>query len=173
MVYPLFLVLSGIVIIILLFFVERAFRKITELEHTLAEERRKRSMPMLTLEVNTEDDYGVFLINDSYCYAKNINVDDLDVTVDYGFKKHITLKFDPLEMLKPNGRVKMDYRVFDGEYDTSVTDAKNILNHIPDTPIEMHLRYENIEGGPFTSTIIPEGDQYVIKEVKAVDEESR
>ncbi|MCK5012683.1 MAG: hypothetical protein KAS66_02600 [Candidatus Omnitrophica bacterium] len=173
MVYPLFLVLASIVIIVLIFFLERAFRKITELEHTLTEERRKRSMPMLTLEVNTDTDYGVFLINDSYCYAKNIQITDLDVIVDYGFKKHITLKFDPLEMLKPNGKIKMNYRVFDGDYDTTVNDAKNILNHIPDTPIEMHLRYENIEGGPFTSTIIPENDQYVVKEVTAIDEESR
>lgn len=171
MVYPIFLVIEAIVIIVCIYFLERAFRKINELEHTLAEERRKRSMPLLTMEVNTENDYGVFLINDSYCYAKNINVYDLDVVVDYGFKKHITLKFDPLEMLKPNGRIKLNYRVFDGEYDTTSTDAKNILNHFPDSPIEMRLRYENIEGGPFSATIIPEDDQYVVKEVTPLSED--
>ena len=168
MVYPMFLIIASIVIIVLLFFLERAFRKISELEHALAEEKRKRSMPFLTLDVNTENDYGVFLINDSYCYAKNIQISDLDVVVDYGFKKHILLKFDPLEMLKPNGRSKLDYRVFDGDYDTTSSDAKNILNHFPDAPIEMHLRYENIEGDPFASTIIPEKDQYAVREVTAL-----
>ena len=173
MVYPLFLIVAGIVIIILLFFLERAFHKIAELEHTLAEEKRKRSMPLLTLEVNTDDDYGMFLINDSYCYAKNIRAGDLDVVVDYGFKKHITLKFDALEILKPNGRSRLNYRVFDGEYDTTMTDSKNILNHFPDAPIEMHLRYENIEGDPFTSTIIPENGQYVVREVTPIQKTSR
>ena len=173
MLYLVFLVITSIIIIILIFVIERAFRKIKELEHTLAEEKRKRSMPLLTLEVNTDDDYGIFLINDSYCYAKNITISNLDVVVDYGFKKHITLKFESLEMLKPNGQSKINYRVFDGDYDTTVNDAKNILNHFPDAPIEMHLHYENIEGAQFTSTIIPEKDQYVVKDVTPLNEESR
>ena len=173
MLYLVFLIVASIVIIVLIAFLEKASRKIKELEHTLAEEKRKRSMPLLTLEVNTDDNYGVFLINDSYCYAKNININDLDVIVDYGFKKHITLKFAPLEMLKPNGKSKLDYRVFDDAYDTTSSDAKNILNHFPDAPIEMHLRYENIEGGAFSSIIIPENDQYVVKEVIPLQEESR
>ncbi|MCK5083040.1 MAG: hypothetical protein KAR31_09065 [Candidatus Omnitrophica bacterium] len=173
MVYPLFLIIASIVIVILLFFLERAFHKITELEHILADERRKRSMPILTLEVNTDNDYGLFLINDSYCYAKNIQVSDLDVVVDYGFKKHITLKFDALEMLKPNGRSQLNYRVFDGDYDTTATDTKNILNHFPDAPISMNMRYENIESELFSSTIIPEKDQYIVKEVISLHEKSR
>ena len=168
MVYKVLFVIADIIIIVFIFVIMKMLRKIRELEHTLAEERRKRSMPLLTLEVNTDDDYGVFLINDSYCYAKSINISDLDVVVDYGFKKHITLKFDPLEMLKPNGRSQLNYRVFDGDYDTTSTDAKNILNHFPDAPIEMHLRYANIEGDSFTSTIIPEKDQYVVREVTAL-----
>jgi hypothetical protein len=92
-------------------------------------------------------------------------MDDLDVTVDYGFKKHITLKFSPLEVLKPNGRIRLSYRVFDGQYDVTATDALNILNHFSDSPIEMHLRYENIEGSPFAATITSEKNQYIIKEV--------
>jgi hypothetical protein len=169
MLYLVFLIIASIVIIVLISFLEKASRKIKELEDTLEEEKRKRSMPLLTLEVNTDSDYGIFLINDSYCYAKNINIIDLDVVVDYGFKKHITLKFDQVEMLKPNGRSKMNYRVFDGEYDTTTSDSVNILNHFPDAPIEVRLRYENIEGGAFTSTIVPdENGQYAVKEVTSI-----
>ena len=169
--YQMLFLLENLIIITLIFVVIGAIRKIRELQNTLVEEKRKRSMPMLTLEVNTDDDYGIFLINDSYCYARNINIDNLDVIVDYGFKKHITLKFDPLEMLKPNGRSKLNYRVFDDEYETTASDAKNILNHFSDAPIEIHLRYENLEGGPFASTIIPDKDQYVVKEVTSLEEE--
>ncbi len=168
--YTILFLVKDLVIVVLIFTFIGALRKISELKQALAEEKRKRSMPLLTLEVNTTDDFGVFLINDSYCYARNININDLDVIVDYGFKKHITLKFDPLDMLKPNGRTKLNYRVFDGEYDTSSTDAKNILNHFSDAPIEMHLRYENLEGGPFSSVIVPDKDQYVVKEVVALEE---
>lgn len=168
MTYLYFLIVASISIIIILYFLEKAHREIKELKRTLADERRKRSMPILTLDVDTEIEFGIFLINDSYCYAKNITVKDLDVIVDYGFKKHITLKFDPLDMLKPNGRSRLNYRVFDGDYDTTSTDAKNILNHFSDAPIEIHLNYENIEGGSFAATIVPEENKYIVKEVSPV-----
>jgi hypothetical protein len=168
MVYPIFLVVSGVIIIVLLFFLERAFRKINELERILEDERRKSSMPRLTLEVKTDSDYGIFVINDSYCYAKNITARDLDVILDYGFKKHITLKFDPLDMLKPNGRKKLNYRVFDGDYEASGSDAQNILNHFADAPLQLQLRYENIEGAPFTATILCEKGQYIVKKIAAL-----
>jgi len=168
MLYDAVYFIKDIVIILLLF-----ARKVRAVEQTLEEEKRKRSMPLITMEVDTDDDMGVFLINDSYCYAKNIDIEDLDVVVDYGFKKHITLKFKPLEFLKPSARTKLSYNVLDDGYDISNTDSLNILHHFTDAPIEMRLRYENIEGGPFTATIGSEKDQYVIKNVTPLQEESR
>ena len=56
----------------------------------MALEKRKRSMPLINIDVNTNEvGFGVFLINDSYCYAKNICIDDMDLVIDYGFKKHM------------------------------------------------------------------------------------
>ena len=149
-----------------------AIYKIRSLKQTLAQEKHKRSMPLLALEVNTEADRGVFLVNDSYCYARNIRLNDLDVTVDYGFKKHITLKFAPIDVLKPSAKVRLDYRIFDDKYDiTSSTDSLNILNHFSDAPIEMRLRYENIEGGPFAAVIGPERGHYITKEVTPLQQQ--
>jgi len=165
MLYDSLYLLKDIVIVLLLFAVFQIFRKMKALEETLEQEKRKRSMPLITMDVKTVDDFGVYLINDSYCYAKNIDIEDLDVVVDYGFKKHITLKFPSLDMLKPNARIKLNYRVFDGEYDITSTDSRNILNHFSDAPIEMRLRYKNIEDGPFAATIRSEKNHYVIKEV--------
>jgi len=170
MLYDTLYLLKDIVIVLLLFATFQSIRKVKALEKMLEEEKRKRTMPLINLEVNTSDDLGVFLINDSYCYAKNITVEDLDVVVDYGFKKHITLKFPPLDVLKPSARIKLDYNVFDGEYDITNTDSLNILNHFADAPIEMRLRYENIEGGPFTATIGTQKDKYVIKKVAPLKE---
>jgi len=121
--------IKDIIIVLLVLIVIGAFFKIRSLKKTLAIEKRKRTMPLITLEVNTDDDFGAFLLNDSYCYAKSIKVEDLDVVIDYGFKKHITLKFDPVEILKPNGRIKLNHRVFDGVYDISSSDDKNIFIH--------------------------------------------
>jgi len=165
MIYNSLFLLKDIVIVLLLFATFQMFRKVKALEATLEQEKRKRSMPLITMELNTTDDLGVFLLNDSYCYARNIKIEDLDVVIDYGFKKHITLKFDPLEMLKPSAKIKLNHRVFDDEYEITSTDSINVLNHFSDSPINMRLRYENIEGGPFAATIVPEKDKYVIKEV--------
>jgi len=173
MLYDALYFVKDIAIILLLFAVFQSIRKVKALEQTLKEEKRKRSMPLITMEVDVDNDKGVFLINDSYCYAKNINIEDLDVVVDYGFKKHITLKFEPLDILKPSARIKLSYNVLDDGYDITNTDSLNILNHFTDAPIEMRLRYENIEGGPFAATIGVEKDRYVIKDVTPLQEESR
>src|SRR3989338_2587025 len=146
--------LKDIIIVLLIFAIVMAMNKIRVLKETLAIEKRKQSMPLITMNVDTKNDIGVFLINDSYCYAKNINIEDMDVTVDYGFKKHLTLKFPPLEILKPGAQMKLNYRVFDEEYDVTATDSVNILNHFSDAPTEMRLRYQNIEGNPFTARIV-------------------
>ncbi len=173
MLYDTVYFMKDIAIVLLLFAVFQSIRKVKALEQTLEEEKRKRSMPLITMEVATDGDMGVFLINDSYCYAKNINIEDMDIVVDYGFKKHITLKFEPLEVLKPSARIKLSYNVFDDGYDTTKTDSLNILNHFTDAPIEMRLRYENIEGGPFAATIGSEKNQYVLKNVTPLQKESR
>jgi len=170
MLYDTVYFLKDIVIVLLLFAVFQYFRKVKTLEQTLEEEKRKRSMPLITMEVDTDKDMGVFLINDSYCYAKNINIEDMDIVVDYGFKKHITLKFKPLEILKPSARMKLSYNVIDDGYDITNTDSLNILNHFNDAPIEMRLKYQNIEGGPFAATIGTENDHYVIKNVAPLQE---
>jgi hypothetical protein len=173
MAYNILFLVKDLVIVLLIFSVMGLVWKIRELQRTLEVERRKRTTPLLTLEVNTGDDFGIFLINDSYCYARNIRIDDLDVTVDYGFKKLIRLKFDTMETLKPNGRTRLYYRVFDGEFDTTATDAKNILNHFQDAPVQMRLYFENLESAPFASTIISENGKYFVKEVLSLKEESR
>jgi len=161
--------MKDIIIVLLVFAVISAMMKIRTLKDTLEMEKRKRSMPLMALDVNTTNDMGVFLVNDSYCYAKNIDIQDMDVVVDYGFKKHITLKFPSVEMLKPSARARLDYRVFDGEYDITNTDSKNILNHFSDAPIEMRLRYRNIEDSPFEAVIGPERDHYITKEVTPLE----
>jgi len=173
MLYDTLYFLKDIVIALLLFATFLSYRKAKAIEQTLEEEKRKRSMPLITMEVDTDKDMGVYLINDSYCYAKNIDIEDMDVIVDYGFKKHITLKFKPLEVLKPSARIKLSYNVFDDDYDITSTDSLNILNHFTDAPLEMRLRYENIEGGPFAAIISSEKDQYVLKKVTPLEEKSR
>lgn len=163
--YDALFLIKDIIIALLIFGIVWAVLKIRTLKTALGQEKRKRSMPLISLEVNTDDDLGAFLINDSYCYAKNINIDNLNVVVDYGFKKNITLKFASLDLLKPNQRSKLSYRVFDDEYDVTTTDSLNILNHFSDAPVEMRLRYENIEGEPFAATITSIKNKYVIKNV--------
>ena len=161
--------LKDIVIAILIFTLVKTIAKIRTLKETLVQEKRKRSMPLVALEVNTTDDLGVYLINDSYCYAKNLTIKDLNVVIDYGFKKHLTLKFEPVDVLKPGKNIKLTYRVFDGEYDITETDSLNILNHFADSPLEIHLQYSNIEDSPFLARICLEKNQYVLKEVKPLN----
>jgi len=142
-----------------------AIFKIKQIKRLLAEEKRKRLFPLLMLEVDT-DEVAAYLMNDSYCYAKNVKIDDLNITVDYGFKKRLLLKFEPIDMIKPGQKMPLNYRVWDGAYDITSTDSRNLVYHFSDSNIEMHISYSNMEHAKFSTTISRDKDQYIVKEVK-------
>jgi len=145
-----------------------ASAKIRKLEEQLEEEKRKRTFPLLTFNVN-RDDLKVYLTNDSYCYARNITFDDMNITADLGFKKHLTVKFDPIDMLKPNQQVQLNYNISDGEYDLTDQSPDSVVLQFHNKDFNLHILYQNLEEDKFISTIAWQKNQYVTKEAKPLD----
>jgi hypothetical protein len=143
--------------------------KIRSLRKLLEEERRKRTFPMLVFRVD-KTDLKAYLKNESYCYAKQISFDDLDLTVEYGFKKKLKLRFDAIAMLKPGQEVRLTYRVFDNDFDVTPQSPDSLVLQFHDNPFTMQLGFENLENEKFRSTIVWQDGDYVVKEVHSLEQ---
>ncbi len=135
---------------------------IFRLRDRLHEEIRKSHFPLL-IALRDASDRRVYLQNDSYCYAKNIRIADVQLKVDYGFKKNVTLKFYPIEMLRPGEKVLMHYRVFDGEDEVHVDQVVYLLSNNADPSVEVFVEYENLENITFKVTLGYRSGQFYIK----------
>src|SRR3989338_1603145 len=109
---------------------------ILRLRARLRAEIRKSHFPLLVVLLDTSD-RCVYLHNDSYCCAKNIRIADIQLTVDSGFKKIVTLKFYPFAMLRPGEKALMHYRVFDGKHEVHVGQAAYLLSNNADSDVEV------------------------------------
>jgi len=157
-----------IIIAVLAAIVVICLSQIKKLKLLIKEERRKRLSPVLMLETEPSTT-SIYLRNDSYCYAKNIHIDDVKLTVDMGFKKHLQLKFEPDKfMLKPDEKAKLTYRVFEDQYDITSADSPNLIHYFACSNMEMRLSYNNIEDTFFTAVIVNDKKNFVLKEVKSI-----
>lgn len=138
--------------------------KIRALKKYLAEEKRKRLVPLLSLEIDT-DDFAADLYNDSYCHAHDIQISDLNIKVDVGFKKGLILKFDPIDFLKPNQKKSLTYKVFDGQYDVTSKESINLVIYFRQSDFQMRVSYKNMENDKFEAVIAREGAEFLTKEV--------
>lgn len=157
--------LIGMLAVILL----NAIGKIKKLRALLEEEHKKRTFPLLVFRVDREA-IKAYLKNESYCYAKEITIDDLELTVEYGFKKKLLLRFDRINMLKPNQEIKLSFRVFDNEFDVTSQSPDSLVLQFHDNPFTMHLTYANLEDEKFRSTIVWDSGEYAVKEVRPLNE---
>jgi hypothetical protein len=135
--------------------------RIKNLNRRLEEEHRKRTLPLLIFGVDSLET-GLYLKNDSYCHARDIRIEDFTVIVDYGFKKKLRLQFEPIEMLKAQGKVSLAFRVFDGPHEVMRSDT--ILTHLLADSFEARLRYRNLENEEFISIVGREKKTFTIKQ---------
>lgn len=132
----------------------------------LIEEYQKRVCPLLDLSIEKNSSLA-FLVNNSKCIAKDIKIEDMVIYIDYGFKKELILKFEPISQLKPLEKIQFVYHVFDKGYDITSSNSKSLVHHFITSDIEMHLSYSNIENVLFRSIIGIRNGQFEILKIQA------
>ena len=135
----------------------------------LAEEKRKRTYPLITFDID-RGKLKAFVKNESYCYAKDLQIDDMVLTADYGFKKDLQLKFAPVLLLRPGGQMELEFKVFDNGFDVTAQTPNSLVLQFKDSPsFKMRMKYKNLEEDAFESTIAWQETQYIVKDVKPVE----
>ena len=137
--------------------------RIVRLSRLLREERHRRFLPLITAGIDSIEE-GLYLKNTGGVPAKDITVGDVEIELDYGFKKYLRLSFRPLDRLAPDEKKPLAFEVFDKEYQVHPEDAETLAGHIKTSPLTLHLRYTNMQNVPFRALLRKDKDRVTIEE---------
>lgn len=134
------------------------------------EQIRDGFIPVLLVEIDQQDS-ALYLKNENSCHVKDIKIEDLSVTLGYGFKKRLTLKFDAISLLGPTERVQLKFRVFDKEYEVTSSEVKKVIPLMEQGAFEIHMKYANVQDNQFEAVLLKDKDNISIKKIAPVSED--
>jgi len=158
---------NPIIIILLTFAVLLCLRKIRDLKAALDAEHRSRSVPLLILDVDPVERI-LYLKNDSGCFAKDIQINDLDVELSYDFKKILTIKFEKVDFLKPLQKVRLNYSLYEKGHLIKIEVTDTLFAHLDRASFDIVIRYSNLENTPFVMTVEKSKERFFLKEIRPV-----
>jgi hypothetical protein len=156
-------------IIVTSFILVMCVLEIHKLKRSIAQQTRNRLIPQLILELISEEnnnDKGFYLRNESFFLAKDIEVEDVELTLDdFGFKKNLTLKFENIDFLKPKETNKLKLKVFDrGHFEREVTEK--IIPHLLNASFKVKVIYTNIENLNFRVVFSRKRGKFYTEEIE-------
>ena len=150
-----------ITLIILVFCILEIYR----LRKSIAQEIHRRLTPQLTFYIDT-DAMAVFIKNESYFLARDIKIEETNVIIeDYGFKKRITLRFEPVDSLRPQEEAPLKLKTFDKQQELPENVTKTMVTHLASASFRLKVNYSNIENLMFNALIIKKGKKFYTKEI--------
>lgn len=123
--------------------------EIRKLKKNVAREVQKRILPQLSLEFNSDvktQSAGFYLKNESFFLAREIRFDDVEVTLDdLGYQVGLILKFDEVDAINPQEKVKLNFKVFDKTESFLPEVTERIIPHLIHSSFRVKVYYSNIE----------------------------
>ena len=150
----------------LVFFIYEIFRlkKVVEKKEV---QIRDSFIPVLLVEINQQDSV-LYIKNENSCHIKDIKVEDLSVTLGYGFQKRLTFKFDTINHIGPEEKVELKFRIFDKEYEVTSKETKKVIPLMEQGVFEFHMKYANVENRKFEAILLKDKGNIFIKKVVPV-----
>lgn len=123
--------------------------EIRKLKKKVTHEVQKRILPQLNLEIILDiniQNSGIYLRNESFFIARDIKLEDLQITMDdLGYKYNLILKFEGVDSLRAQEKVKLKFQVFDKNLVPLPEVTERIMPHLTEMPFKIRLSYSNIE----------------------------
>ncbi|MCX5702118.1 MAG: hypothetical protein NTW64_03965 [Candidatus Omnitrophica bacterium] len=136
-------------IIIASFILIFSILEIRKLKKNISHEIHKRILPQLNLEIILDaniQNSGIYLRNESFFIARDIKLDNLEIVMDdLGYKYTLILKFEGVDSLRAQEKVKLKFQVFDKNLIPLPEVTERIIPHLTGMPFKMELSYSNIE----------------------------
>jgi hypothetical protein len=144
--------------------------EIRKLKKIIAQEAQKRLIPQLTLELildaNTKKS-GFYLKNDGLFLAREIKIEDLNLILDdYGFKLNYILTFEIISSLKPQERIKLDFKTFDKKQTPLPEVTGMLIPHLINPVFRVTIYYTNIENIKFCLVFSKKREKFFVESLE-------
>jgi len=158
-------------IVAALFILAFCVLEVRKLKKIIAETVRKQLIPQLLLELSFDkpgEDAGFYLKNESFFLAQDIQVEELEITLDdFGFKRKFNLQFESVDFLKAQDRIKLKFKVFvDSQFSREITEK--IIPHLISPDFNVRVRYSNIEGLKFYVTFFKKRGRFHTERIESL-----
>ncbi|MFH1201995.1 MAG: hypothetical protein V1674_03795 [Candidatus Omnitrophota bacterium] len=142
--------------------------EIKRLKKTVAQEVRSRLIPQLNLEIDTNS-RQLILKNESFFLAKDIRIEALEIILeDYGFKKHIGLRFNNIDALRPKEKIKLEFKAFDANQELPQSLVEKMILHLMGADFKVKIYYSNIENTKFCIGLVKKRDRMHIEGIEVL-----
>ena len=123
--------------------------EIRKLKNSIAQEIHRRILPQLALELTSDvdpQDMGFYLKNESFFIARGIQFEDIALSLDdLGYRADLILKFEAIDSLKPQEKVKLNFQVLDRKQKFLPDVTERIMPHLIGASFKVKVYYFNIE----------------------------
>ena len=142
-----------------------------KLKKIVTREVQARLLPQLVLELvldtSLTQDMGLYLKNESLFLAKDIQIEDLALTLDdLGFKVNYILKFDTLDSLRPHEKTKLNLKVFDKNQEFMRDVTEKIIPHLISPSFRVKINCSNIENLRFSVALFKKREKFFIAKIE-------
>jgi hypothetical protein len=128
------------------------------------EQIRDGFVPVLLIEIDQRESV-MYLKNENSCHVKDIEIEDLLLTLGCDFKTQLTLKFDAISLLDPMEKVQLKFRVFDKEYEVASSELKKLIPRMEQESFEIHMKYSNVQNTRFEAILFKDKGDVSIKKI--------
>lgn len=143
-----------------------ALFQIRRLKRSLILEIQKRLIPDLIFDIDL-DDVGLYIKNIGSMVARNIAIEDLDIDIeDYGFLLNFKLIFDPIDSLRPNERIKVNFKAYRRGEQTPTQKTEGFAPHLVSVTFRLIVNFSNIENIKFRSEFLSKGKKFVLERIE-------
>ncbi len=144
--------------------------EIRKLKKIISQEAQKRLIPQLTLDLILDPNIkksGFYLKNDGLFLAREIKIEDLNLTLDdYGFKLNYILTFDMINSLKPQERIKLDFKTFDKKQTPLPEVTGMLIPHLINPVFKVTVFYTNIENIKFRLAFSKKREKFFVESLE-------
>jgi len=144
--------------------------EIHRLKKVIAGDVQKQLIPQLNCELildETVENMGLYLKNESFFLARSIKVEDIELTLDdLGYKVGLILRFEDIDSLGPQEKIKLKLKVFDRDQRFRLDLTERIIPHLISAFFKIKIFYSNIEGLKFCALFFKKKNKFYPEKIK-------
>ena len=138
-------------------------REIRRLKNNIIQEVQKKLFPQLMMYIDSKEMF-FSLKNEGFSLARNIEIDELTLYLeDTGFKVGYILRFENINILKPQEEVKLKFQVFDENHHFKAETTERIFPHLIRPPFNVRMSCSDIEERKFRFLFAKRGEKFYAK----------